>query len=209
MSPPTSLTLPPTTTLLKPTNQPITDPNPSQRTQKRNPQPPLKKQNTFNKLEQQNSKVFTVTNGPKLPSAGSPGNLRVGKSRPFTPLEELSVYALHHPESASLQALGFAKVRAIFPEAETVRNELQATCTIGDPLKRFNALFPANRYGIHRDTKVFEDSSTYFQDLEPLIGLKLRRGETVDLKGHKDNLSEYDGPETVGLLRRNTSFAVR
>jgi hypothetical protein len=74
----------------------------------------------------------------------------------------------------TLQAVGYEKVRLLFPEADEYRLAGRSTRGIEDGLVRFDHLFPRERYGLNRTMKKFEDSSTWFKDLDPMVALEVR-----------------------------------
>jgi len=84
-------------------------------------------------------------------------------------------------ESRQLQTLGYEKVRLLFPESDQYRLAARSTKNIKDDFQRFQALFPPERYGVNRSIKIYEDPSTWFQDLDPTIAVEMREREKVGL----------------------------
>jgi Ran GTPase-activating protein (RanGAP) involved in mRNA processing and transport len=103
----------------------------------------------------------------------------------FTPQEELSVSAMHSSYEP-LHAMGFKKCQDAFPEAENLRQEAMYTGDEFNSLERYRKLFPASRYGASRTKKVFEDPTTFFRDLDPMVSIKMRE----EAKHKKPELTE-------------------
>ena len=120
------------------------------------------------------------------------------KLNPFTPSEELSVSAMHAVEE-SMQAVGFTKVREAFPEAELARQSFKRTGHFEDSLERYRELFPASRYGASRTKKVFEDPTTFFRDLDPLVALKIREEYSIVEKEEALKLKDEQALQALAL----------